>query len=154
MVTSVSVTLAFKKVQKNNFYSNIIGRWTKSEYSHVELILGDTWISSVEGKGVHLKNLKPKREEYDYVELEMVVLTEKQYADIYTWLYKQNNKKYDTVGILFSQIIPLRLDSRNKWFCSELVTKILQLLNIPEVIDLYPHLTSPGDLAKIFKLES
>lgn len=151
-IKDLNITLAFKKVDTKNFYSNIVSKWTKSRYTHIEIIIDKTWVSSVEGIGVHLKELKPKKDVYDYLDLRVIV-TEEQYNKLFTWLHQQNNKKYDTVGILFSQIIPLRLDSRDKWFCSELVTKILQLLNVNEVIDLYPHLTSPGDLARIFKIE-
>lgn len=152
-IVDLQVTLAFKKIQEDSFYSRVIGKWTKSNYSHVEIIINKDWISSVEGKGVHIKPLKPKKDEYDYLDLGTVSVTSEQHSTLYTWLYRQNNKKYDTTGILFSQILPLRLDNRDKWFCSELVTKILQILMFKEVVDFYPHLTSPGDLAKVFKIE-
>ena len=102
--------------------------------------------------GVHIKPLQPLKDTYDYYDIEVYV-TDYQYMRITEWVYKQNKKSYDRLGIMFSQFIPFRFNNRSKWFCSELVCKILQLFHIKEVMDLYPFLVSPGDLAKIYKLE-
>jgi len=151
---SLPVTLAFNQIQSSSkIHSKIIGKWTKSNFSHVEIIIGDVWISSVEGKGVHVKKLEPLNDKYVYHKLKDAVLTESSYLDIKEWIYQQENSDYDITGILLSQIFPLRFDNRDKWFCSELVTKILQLLGYKEVFDLLPHLVDPGFLAKLYKLE-
>lgn len=157
-IIKVDITLAFKKIRKDipisqNVYSRLIGWKTKSNYSHVEVIINNNWISSVETKGVHVKPLKPLKDEYEYVSL-TVEVTEQQHLDNMTWIYKQDKKPYDTYGIVFTQILPLRFESRDKWYCSELTTKILQLYSVQEVIDLYPQTTSPGILAKTFNIES
>ena len=151
-VIKVKLKLAFKKVDKTDIGSILIGKWTKSNYSHVEIIIKDLWISSTLEGGVHIKPLQPLKDTYDYYDIEVYV-TDYQYMRIMEWVYKQNKKSYDRLGIMFSQFIPFRFDSRSKWFCSELVCKILQLFYIQEVMDLYPFLVSPGDLAKIYKLE-
>lgn len=151
-VVKVELKLAFKKVDKKDIGCKLIGMWTKSNYSHVEIIIKDLWISSTLEGGVHIKPLQPLKDTYDYYDIEVYV-TDYQYMRIMEWVYKQNKKSYDRLGIMFSQFIPFRFDSRSKWFCSELVCKILQLFYVQEVMDLYPFLTSPGDLAKIYKLE-
>ena len=151
-VIKVELKLAFKKVNKEDITSILIGKWTKSNYCHVEIIIKDLWISSTLEEGVHIKPLRPLKDTYDYYDIE-VFITDCQYTRIMEWVYKQNRKSYDRLGILFSQFIPFRFDSRSKWFCSELVCKILQLFYNKEVMDHYPFLTSPGDLAKIYNLE-
>lgn len=151
-VIKVELKLAFKKVNKEDITSILIGKWTNSKYCHVEIIIKDLWISSTLEEGVHIKPLRPLKDTYDYYDIEVYV-TDYQYIRIMEWVYKQNKKSYDKLGILFSQLIPFRFDSRSKWFCSELVCKILQLFYIKEVMDHYPFLTSPGDLAKIYNLE-
>ena len=147
----LELTLAFRKVDKTDIADQLISFWTKSKYVHVELIMDNMWISS-NLKGVHIKELTPLKDTYDYHNLE-VIITHDQYVNIVKWIYKQNGKTYDRLGIYLSQFIPLRIDNRNKWFCSELVTKILQMLNVVEVQDNYPFLTSPADLARTFKVE-
>jgi len=149
-----NVTLAFKVIKKNSSWiSKIIGLKTRSDYSHVEAIIGNKWISSVEGKGVHVKPLKPLRDEYKYHSLGDIEMTSSQWTNFHAWIDSQNNRDYDYIGILWSHILPFRFDNRKKWFCSELVTKILQLLLVKESFSLYPHLTTPGDLAIMFKPE-
>jgi len=150
---SVPVTLAFLKVDASkSVYGKLISWWTKSEFVHVEIIIGDMWISSVEGTGVHIKQLKPLKDTYVYHKLRDAVMTESQYLDIKEWICQQENAKYDNTGIVLSQIIPIRYDSRTKWFCSEIVTKILQLLGYKEVFNLLPHLIDPGFLTRLFKV--
>lgn len=147
----LEIKLAFRKVDKNDIADKLIGFWTKSKYCHVEIILEHLWISS-NLEGVHIKELKPLKDTYDYFDFD-VIITHEQYKNLMEWLYRQHGKSYDKLGIIMSQLLPFRLDSRDKWFCSELVCKILQLLHVEEVVDNYPFLTSPGDLAKTFKIE-
>lgn len=149
--TSIELKLAFRKVDKKDIADRLIAYWTNSKFCHVEIIIDNLWISS-NLEGVHIKDLKPLKDTYEYLPID-VVITKQQYKEIISWIYRQHGKSYDKLGILMAQLLPFRLDNRNKWFCSELVCKILQLLHVEEVIDNYPFLTSPGDLAKTFKIE-
>ena len=145
--------IALRQVTKHSkFTSRTIAWYTNSDVYHSEIVINNSWISSnVAGKGVHVKPLKPYRGDYKYIILPKVKLTLEQFNNFKNWLNEQLEKGYDFTGIMFSQAIPLRHDNQNKWFCSELVTKILQLLGYYEVIDLLPHLVSPGMLEDIFK---
>jgi hypothetical protein len=150
----INVKLAFKKVDKKSFLSKMIGLWTKSKYSHVEIIIGNLWVSSVEFKGVHVKPLLPLKDTWDYVDLGDIEFSVDHYNNIMSWIYSQEDKKYDWVGIFLSQILPLRIQDNNKWFCSEFVVRILQMMgNDLEIQDYQANLVSPGKLAKIYKLE-
>jgi len=149
----VNIKIAFKKIEHDNVLSGAIGWWTKSKFYHTELILGDKWITSDNNQGVIIRDLKPLNNKWVYKNLGFIEVTDKQYKIILDWINEQYGKEYDYIGILYSQFLPFRYDDKNEWFCSEIVTKILQLFLIKEVLDLVPNLTSPGDLAKIFKVE-
>ena len=151
-LTLINIKLAFKKVDTNSFYSKVISKWTKSKYTHVEVIIEDKWISSDTDTGVRIRELLPLTDKYDYVDMTIPVLLE-NHNFIMELIINQDIKGYDYYGIIFAQFLPFRYESRDKWYCPELVTKILQMYNVKEVIDLYPQITSPGLLAKTFKLE-
>lgn len=149
----INLKLAFKKVDKKSLYSKTISMWTKSKYTHVEVIIEDKWISSDTDTGVRVRELLPLTSNYDYIDLE-ITTTLDNHNFIMDWIHKQDIKGYDWLAIYFVQILPFRFESKDKWYCSELVVKILQMYGVKEVVDLYPSLTSPGKLAKIFNLES
>ena len=156
----VKLTLAFRKqVEKKTSILNKLIMWfTKSKYYHVELIVNDTWISSSYTRGgFSARPLKPINEQtdtkYDYYHFEPFTMSIKQFHTVMSFVDSQEGSKYDVQGILFAQLFPLRFDSRNKWFCSEVCTKLLQLFLIPEVIDKQPSSMSPGDLSRLFGME-
>ena len=148
---TLNVTLAFKKVNKNtSVIGKIISWWTKSQYHHVEIILDGKWISSDSDTGVVVRELKPLKDDWDYVTLPSISLCNKHYSFLSKYIDNLNGDEYDWKGIIFSQTIPLGLHNKDKWFCSELVTKLLQLMLVEEVIDIDPNLVSPRDLHDIF----
>jgi len=152
MIT-VEVTLAFKKILPDSkVASKLIGWKTNSRYNHVEVILNNHWVSSSFEEGVYRKPLHKLNDKYEYKRLD-ITITQAHYNMVLNWIDEQVGKNYDRTGIMFAQLFPFNLDNRNAWFCSELVTKILQLLLVKEVIDLYPYLSNPGTLAKKFNLE-
>lgn len=139
--------------QSRSIYSKLIKWWTRSNYIHVELVLNDSmWLSAVAGKGVRVKKLGPLKSNYTYVRLNSVTLTEEQLNSFSKWLAKQNGRRYDFWGIIFSQIFPFRLENPSEGFCSEVVTKALQMLTVPNTSCLQPNLITPGDLAKLYNL--
>lgn len=148
---TLNVTLAFKKVNKNtSLIGKTISWWTKSQYHHVEIIVDGSWISSDIDTGVVVKGLKPFKDGWDYIKLPSISLCNKHYTFLNNYIDKLNGNKYDWKGIIFSQTIPLGLHNKDKWFCSELVTKLLQLMLVEEVIDIDPNLVAPRDLYEIF----
>jgi len=105
--------LAFYK-GKGTWYDKIIRMWTRSKYSHVELVIGSTWYtSSPRTGGVRARYITPKPANWDYVEIE---------GDIpYITSFYQHTKgaEYDWAGIIFSQILPFGRHIADKWTCSE-----------------------------------
>ena len=46
------------------------------------------------------------------------------------WVYSQENKPYDWMGIAFSQFLPLSVDDQEKWFCSEICSELLKKMGV------------------------
>jgi len=139
------VKLAFKK--GDGLLSSIIKYLTKSPYSHVELIVGNKWISSSpEDGGLYIRNLKPLKNNWDYIDI-----TDKVENIDYalSFAYSQIGTKYDYLGII--RIFTGITKKNNKWFCSEIVTVLLQKQQVEEVLFLNPSHTTPGDLYDLFK---
>jgi len=128
------------------FIDNIIKWWTGSKYYHTEIIIDNRILVGAQaGEGVYIKEVIDKPELYDIIELD-IHATAKQITIIENWVNSLVGKKYDYLGIIMSQILPARIDSPNRWFCSELSTKILQLFVVKQVITLTPNMVSPGKL--------
>ncbi len=121
--------------------------WTKSKYFHSEFILGDRWISA-ETDGIIGHKLHPLEDGYDYIFID-IELSDYHSRKIFEFMEIQIGSKYDWVGIYLSQFVPLGANARDKWFCSELTTKLLQLCMLKEALPLQPHMTSPDELFKI-----
>ena len=64
------VTLAFYK-GKGNLIDKIIRFWTKSKYSHVEIIINDVWVSSNPKVGVTVNSLRPLTNKWDYIDVKV-----------------------------------------------------------------------------------
>lgn len=146
---------------KIGFYKNpyrfkiihaLIRWWTKSIYSHVQICVGDVWYSAEPG-GV-VKFDKPKRP-FAYDELDIALdVTDENLSKTVAFLEEQVGKGYDFTGIMLSQILPLEVDNRSRWFCSELTTKALKLLGDPLVAGIKKsNSMSPGDLARLYGVE-
>jgi len=148
MKINVKIAL-FKNSKDSNWLTrNVIKWWTNSQYYHAEIVIGDVWVES-SGEGVHMHSLRPLKDTYDYIDVDVDV-EEERYRYVMDWIHSIRGAKYDYLGILLSQVIRARIDDPNRWFCSELTTKVLQMFRVSEVKGLAPNTISPGDLAEIF----
>lgn len=125
--------------------------WTKSEYYHSEIILDDKWVSAHLENGIVIQYLKPLKNNWDYIEIGEVELTNQQHTYISDWVKSQEGIEYDWKGIWFSQFISLNSHNKRKWFCSEITSKILQLLLVKEYMDIIPNNVSPADIWEMSK---
>ncbi|NOQ32451.1 MAG: hypothetical protein GQ570_15185 [Helicobacteraceae bacterium] len=138
---SKTINIFFYK-GKGDITDKLIRWWTKSEYSHVELAIGDLFYStSPRDLKVRSKRITPKFESWDYVTINV---TNEQLEDIKLFYKETSNCKYDWLGIFFSQFIKVGVHHKDRWFCSEWVTASLKRAKILEVE--YPHNYSPQDL--------
>lgn len=110
--------------------------WTWGEYSHVELIdcngsdniaLWDWYSASAFAEGiVRVKTIDVIPDNWDFFDIDFDLDKE----SVIEFFNKEMGKKYDWIGILFSQLFPLKLDDKNTWFCSEIVKHALCISGI------------------------
>lgn len=140
------IVLAFHKeiVPEESWFERIKSKaiqwWTKSEYYHVEFIYNNIWYS-MDPDGLTKIPLKPLKSKYVYIEIEKEI-TDQQYRIITEFLEKDFG--YDWKGIFLSQFFNFGIENRSKWFCSEYIAIILQIMTIEEIIFYKPNKVSPG----------
>lgn len=116
------ITLAFYKGE-GDISDKLVRLWTRSKYSHAELIIDGLWYSSSPREGkVRAKIMQPKKGNWDYIHF---YCTKEQRDKAKELFYENLNLKYDWLGIFCSQFIPLGVDSDDRWFCSEICADAL-----------------------------
>ena len=132
--------------------NKLIQWWTNSRYFHVEICIDNTWITSCPDKGgVIKKRLRTnKGSNWDYFEIKVHELTPIQQLILCDFINKQIGTGYDWLGI-YSRVFTIFRDDRTKWFCSEICTKLLQLMYVKEVLDYEPYQVTPGLLYNLLK---
>lgn len=152
----MKLIVAFKKEADNDaswfwkWASDHIKYWTNSDYFHVELAIEKKWITAWPEQGIELHDLKPIYDPlFDYYEVHIPELTESQNKKFWKFLNDQVGSGYDWKGIFLTQFIKLDWESESKWFCSEIVAKLLQLLYIEEFMDKKPNRQSPQNIFEI-----
>ena len=117
----IKARVAFYK-GKGDWADWAIRKYTGSAYSHTELVIDNDWYSSspYDGKVRCAANMNYSKDSWDFVDvnIDMDKFT-KHFA-------KTNGAKYDWLGIVLSQFLPLGIDSKKKWFCSEWCAKVLK----------------------------
>lgn len=155
----MKIILAFKHSQKKDtaWYWLLAGRlinwWTKSTYFHSEIAVDNKWIAANTETGIKIVDLKEPMydKKYDYYELEVPDLTPEQSEIFWEYINAQEGTGYDWIGIYLTQIIKLDWEAKDKWFCSEIVAKVLQMLYVKEFMDLKPNRISPSQIFEIIK---
>ncbi|WP_299377177.1 hypothetical protein [uncultured Kiloniella sp.] len=113
------IKVAFYR-NKGKWWNRLIRFWTSGPYSHCEIVLdpktGLCVSSSEWDGGCRYKTIDLHPDHWDLVTLNDVFPHKvKTFANP-----KCDAKlKYDWLGILLSQVLPLARHSKNKWFCSE-----------------------------------
>lgn len=140
------VTLAFRE-NSGDLTDTALAWWTNCKYTHVEIIIKDKWISSNPSTGVIINRLRPLKESWDYIDVD---IDGRRIPTALLFAQEQEGKDYDWNGIFFSQFFNVtRGENQDKWFCSELVSAILVKLGSDE-INLEPAQYNPSDLRRIF----
>ena len=108
---------------RGKILDRIIRKWTKSKYSHVELIINNiSYSASSRDGGVRKKFINYEAENWLIFDL-------KNIFDInlaLKFLNQNLGQKYDLRCIIFSQIFNLDKHNKDKYFCSELIIEVLK----------------------------
>lgn len=133
--------IAFAKNPKSIF-SRAICLWTRKKHYHTELVFssGISFSAKPEENRTRFKYIQYD-ENWDFIHLQ---ISEEEEQLILEFCISENDCKYDWVGIILTQVIPLSRQSRTKWFCSEICTAALQKIGF--FTDKKPHQIDPGEL--------
>jgi hypothetical protein len=155
----MNVKLAFKK-DSDSWISKLIKWYTKSKYSHVEIIVpsrdGDFesgfWLSANAKKGVRIKPLilPLNNNSWDYIDVEV---DSERYISAMERISEITEYKYATLDLFLVQILKLdKMESRKRMFCSESVCEVLRAFNEPKINRLgIPCVNlSPEDLYRLY----
>ncbi len=115
-------------------YNRGVRRWTRSDYSHVEIVFasGHCASSSYMDGGVRFKVI-----DFDPDLWEFVDLPRSMERDAFSWFEAHRGQPYDLLGNLHFVVAPIA-DDKRKWFCSE---SVAAALGIPD-----PWRFDPGTL--------
>ena len=127
----MEIKIAFYK-GSGDLFNKIVRWWTKSQYSHVELVLPDhkTWIrigpfSSSKLCAITKEKWDPKN--WDFVE---ITVTPDQVNTIKEFFERTKGCKYDWWGMILSHLVPFKVKQRGKWYCSEWIAHALRVSRV------------------------
>ena len=123
--------------------------WTRSQYFHSALVV-DGYILQATTQGVFKTPFVFDNSNYDYFNIPCSKEAEQR---VLNYMQGEIGCEYDWKGIFLSQILPLSREDPEKWFCSELTTKLLQISEVEEVEGCVPCTMSPGDILKVLDLK-
>ncbi len=148
----MKITIAFKHKLSDNFFERmkqkIILKWTKSIYFHVEMIIDNEWIEADNDKGLIKHKLRPLSTKYDYITI-YVPECQINLKNAKKFIENQMGSKYDWTGIYLSQVFKLGIDKKDRWFCSEIVSKMLQIYGVENFHYIKPEDMSPESVFKM-----
>lgn len=156
----MKIKIAFFKGDKKGRLHRFIRWYTKSIYSHAELIMpdGEQWVGIspflTSRVGIREKNisLENQKENWDYLTFTLnwrEPVREYQINQLNKFIEKTLGARYDWIGLIISNLTPFLVKKRNKWYCSEWIAHALVNARIVmwDDMDLYdtPEM-SPGKL--------
>lgn len=112
---------------KGNIINWLIRKWTRSEYSHCEIVLNenDCYSSSARDGGVRHKVIDiSNTEKWDVLEIEWV-----NGFLVMDYFKKTNHLTYGWKGLLLGQLFNIRYDVDTSDFCSEWCAAALGIPN-------------------------
>ena len=156
----MKIKIAFFKGDKKTLLHRFIRWYTKSPYSHAELIMpdGEQWVGIspflTSRVGIREKNISPEKqqENWDYLTFTLnwrVPVREYQIRQLNKFIQKTLGSRYDWIGLIISNLTPFLVKKRDRWYCSEWIAHALVNARIVmwDDMDLYdtPEM-SPGKL--------
>jgi len=151
----MNIKIAFYKGH-GRLRDRFIRLWTRSPYSHVELVLPDNkgWMGIYPPDSPRVRNNMLEDQllhEWDFINLRATAEQVEAIQDFYDLTCDQS---YDWIGMTLSHILPFRVKHINKWYCSEWVAYALGLSSIVDWKSLRLYNRSqlpPSDLYSILK---
>lgn len=117
--------VAFYK-RDRTFFGRLISWWTRSEYTHVELVFGDGMFFSAhpaDGGTRYKKFDLSDLSHWDFYELPTLPTEE---GEMRAFCDGEVGCRYDWFGIFLAQVLGLNRQHPDWWFCSEVCTAAFQ----------------------------
>lgn len=151
----MKIKIAFYKGE-GNFINKIVRWWTKSIYSHAELVLPDniTWLGIspfLKSKVAVRQKLLVEYRDWDFIEINV---TQEQISIIMEFFEYTKDQGYDWGGMLLSQFLPCKIKHKKRWYCSEWIAYALRISCVFDwrIIKIYDRKDlSPAVLYKLVK---
>lgn len=154
------IRIAFFKGRRKSRLHRFIRWYTKTPYSHAELILpdGKTWVSISPFLSSKLESREAPEvddDEWDYVDLKLSwrsPVSEYQLSQLSKFIEMTRGSSYDWIGMVLSHLSPFVIKHKKKWYCSEWIAHALVYSRIVMWDDMNLHHTpdlSPGKLYEI-----
>jgi hypothetical protein len=148
MKRSEKIQIAFFKGDRHELHHRFIRWWTKSPYSHAEIVLddGETWVSIspflFTRVAARVRTHIPD-EEWDYLDFKV---TPEELRALKDFVSETTGDGYDWTGMLLSQVLPVIVKGKGRWYCSQWIAHALshagivkwKRLGIYEFPDLHP----------------
>lgn len=151
------IRIAFFRGDQREWHHRFIRWWTRSPYSHAEIVLdGDTWVSIspflFTRVAARVRTQVPG-DDWDYLDFHV---TPEEMRALKDFISETTGDGYDWIGMLLSQILPFIVKGKGRWYCSSWVFTALNYAGIirsrstkiKEIPDL-----SPGRLYEILLVE-
>lgn len=141
------IKIAFFKGDKHKFHHRFIRWWTKSHYSHTEIVIDEhVWTSVSPFLYTQVASrIRTQVDENDWDYLEFLI-SDSELTALKEFISETTGDDYDWLGMLLSQVMPFIIKGKGKWHCSSWVAHALcwagivrrRKLGIYEIPDLHP----------------
>lgn len=116
---------------EGEWHNAVVRRWTKSIYSHAELLLPDDTsitITPFNRAGITREPFDPEDEgDWDFV---CIPINPMQLVKIENFYEQTKGQKYDWIGMIASQLLPYHIKHQKRWYCSEWIAYALRLAGV------------------------
>jgi hypothetical protein len=128
------IKVAFFKGEQKSPMHRFIRWYTKSIYSHVELILpdGKTWVGIspflTSTVGARKKDPEDCKDNWDYLVFSLSwrkPVRDYQLSQLNKFIDKTTGENYDWIGLLMSNMSPFLVKKKGMWYCSEWIAHAL-----------------------------
>lgn len=129
----------------------VIKWWTKSEYFHVEVIVNGVSARTAPflGLDTYLRNTeKDNNSGWDIIYFPTKSSINKEILD---FVRQEEGSGYDWLGIFLAQFFNAKREHPDKWFCSELTSKILEMAGHKKFQGIEHFAQSPQDVYEKLK---
>lgn len=101
---------------EGTLFNRLIRLWTRSIYSHCELVMPDgRWLSASGMDG----GVRAKRIELDLAHWDLIPVPWADATRIQQLFSANEGRGYDWLGLIGSQILPITIENKRRMFCSE-----------------------------------